>query len=199
MGILTQGRRLLDALFTRTQRQLLGLFFGQPERSFYLNEIVRRAGVGTGSVQRELARLSKAGLIVSRRIGNQRHYQADTRNPLFEDLCALARKTVGVIDCARLALEKLPSRPDLALLGAGEMEREPWAVRLLLVCDTPDDADIALAVEELARVIGRPVRAWPMDRRRFLDLVERDDVRLRSLLDGPKVILAGSVEPSRWR
>ena len=32
-----------DALFTRTQRQVLSLLFGNPDRSFYSNEIVRLA------------------------------------------------------------------------------------------------------------------------------------------------------------
>lgn len=32
-----------DALFTKAQQKLLALFFGQPDKSFYLNEVVRLA------------------------------------------------------------------------------------------------------------------------------------------------------------
>ena len=73
-------------MFTRTQRQVLSLLFGFPERSFYANEVVRLAGVGTGSVQRELARLSEAGLLTVKRIGNQKHYQANSESPIFSEL-----------------------------------------------------------------------------------------------------------------
>ena len=46
-----------DALFTKTQQRVLGLLYGKPEQSYYLNEIVRLAAVGKGSVNRELDKL----------------------------------------------------------------------------------------------------------------------------------------------
>ena len=70
-----------EALFSKTQRQVLGLLFGNPDRSFYAKEIVRFAGVGIGTVQRELEKLSGAGLLSVKRVGNQKHYQADRSSP----------------------------------------------------------------------------------------------------------------------
>ena len=65
------GRKsLADALFTKTQQRVLGVLFGQPERSFYASELIRAAGTGSGAAQRELAKLEESGLIVARRIGN---------------------------------------------------------------------------------------------------------------------------------
>lgn len=84
-----------EALFTRTQRRVLGLLFGQPERSFYANEIVRHAGAGIGAVQRELERLAKAGLLTVAWIGNQKHYQANRRSPVFREIVGLVRKTIN--------------------------------------------------------------------------------------------------------
>lgn len=81
-----------DALFTRTQRRILGLLFCNPERSHYANEIVRAARVGIGAALRELARLEAAGLVVVARIGNQKHFQANRHSPVFGELAGLARK-----------------------------------------------------------------------------------------------------------
>lgn len=81
-----------EALFTKTQRRILGLLFGSPERSHYANEIVRSARVGIGAAMRELNRLEAAGLVVVARIGNQKHFQANRRSPVFEELAGLARK-----------------------------------------------------------------------------------------------------------
>jgi len=39
---------LADALFSGTQQRVLGLLFGQPERSFYATELINLAGVGSG-------------------------------------------------------------------------------------------------------------------------------------------------------
>ena len=41
---------------------------------------------GSGAVQRELAQLQAAGLVTVRRVGNQKHYQADASAPIFEEL-----------------------------------------------------------------------------------------------------------------
>lgn len=82
-----------DALFTRTQQQVLGLLFSRPEQTFYLNEIVRLAGMGKGTVKRELERLRQAGLLTSERRGNQTHYQANADCPIFSELRGIVLKT----------------------------------------------------------------------------------------------------------
>ena len=65
----TNKTSLGEALFTKTQRRLLGLLFGNPDRSYYANEIVRFAGAGIGAVQRELERLESAHLVNASKIG----------------------------------------------------------------------------------------------------------------------------------
>jgi len=85
---------LADALFTRTQQRVLGLLFGQPSRSYYATELIGLAGVGSGAVQRELARLVASGLVTVRPLGNQKHYQANPDSPLFHELCAIVMRAL---------------------------------------------------------------------------------------------------------
>ena len=84
-----------EALFTKTQRRVLGLLFGAPERSFYANEVVRSAGVGIGAALRELDRLVASNLVLTARIGNQKHFQANRDAPVFEELRGIARKILA--------------------------------------------------------------------------------------------------------
>jgi predicted transcriptional regulator len=90
-----------DALFTSTQQRVLSLLFGQPSRSYYATELIGLAGVGSGAVQRELARLVGSGLVTVRPIGNQKHYQADPNSPLFHDLCSIAQKAMRLAEPRR--------------------------------------------------------------------------------------------------
>ncbi|MDA0892121.1 MAG: hypothetical protein O3C15_07350 [Proteobacteria bacterium] len=80
---------LSDALFTTTQQRVLALLFGQPDRSFFANEVIGLTGSGSGAVQRELKRLTDSGLVTSKRIGNQRHFQANRAAPIFSELSAI--------------------------------------------------------------------------------------------------------------
>ncbi|HEX9685047.1 MAG TPA: nucleotidyltransferase family protein [Burkholderiales bacterium] len=90
----TIKEELSETLFSKTQRGVLGLLFGNPERSFYTNEIVRHAQAGIGAVQRELERLVAAGLLTVSRLGNQKHYQANRQSLIFDEMAAIVSKTM---------------------------------------------------------------------------------------------------------
>lgn len=96
---------LSEALFTTTQQKVLGLLFGKPDQSFYANEIARWAQVGKGSLMRELDRLQRAGVLTMSRQGNQTHYQANPDCPIYVELLGIARKTFGIAEPLRQALQ----------------------------------------------------------------------------------------------
>ncbi len=52
-----ERRSVAEVLFTRTQRKILAILFGQPEQRYYGNELIRLAGVGTGSTRNFLQAL----------------------------------------------------------------------------------------------------------------------------------------------
>ena len=89
MGTTDSTSQLGAALFGKTQRALLALFYGHTESTFYLRQVVRTLGVGQGAVQRELSRWLDGGLLVRTRTGSQIHYQANAASPIFIELKAL--------------------------------------------------------------------------------------------------------------
>src|SRR5687767_5390191 len=94
-------------LFGRSMRAVLGLLFSHPERAFYLREIARAGGTSPSSLQRELAALTGAGLIVREARGREVYFRANPDSPLFEELRGIAVKTFGVADVVRGALAPL--------------------------------------------------------------------------------------------
>jgi len=102
---------IATALFSDSQSRVFRWLFGQPEREFHLSELRRLTGLGSASLQRELNRLAKAGLVVSERVGNLRRFKANSQSPVFGELVGLTRKTLGVEPMLREAL--LPLIPDL--------------------------------------------------------------------------------------
>ncbi|MGI8547806.1 MAG: transcriptional regulator, partial [Gemmatimonadaceae bacterium] len=131
--------RLADALFTKVQQRVLGILLGNPERSFYANEIIRLACSGTGAVQRELTRLQTGGLVTVSRVGNQKHFQANPAAPVFDELRALVLKTSGLADVLRSALAPLASGIHAAFVYGSLAKREDTAtsdVDLMVISDT---------------------------------------------------------------
>lgn len=97
------------ALFSEAQSRVLRWVFGFPDRSFHLSELRRLTGLGSASLQRELRRLAEAGLVSSEPVGNQRHFRANASSPIYDELIALTRKTLGVQPMLREALQALGS------------------------------------------------------------------------------------------
>ncbi|UCD37057.1 MAG: winged helix-turn-helix transcriptional regulator, partial [Fidelibacterota bacterium] len=85
--------RISRALFTKTQRAVLGLLFANVERAYHLRGILRESGIGQGTIQRELQRLTEAGIILREKQGQQVLYRANRNSPVFPELHGLIIKT----------------------------------------------------------------------------------------------------------
>ncbi|MCY4610510.1 MAG: transcriptional regulator [Gammaproteobacteria bacterium] len=129
---------LADALFTTTQQRVLALLFGQPDRSFYTQELIGLTGSGSGAVQRELQRLTSSGLVKMTPIGAQKHYQSNSDCPVFQELVGITRKTVAMAEPIRQALNPLADRIRLAMIYGSVARRTDTAasdIDLLVVAD----------------------------------------------------------------
>ena len=150
---------IADALFTTTQQRVLAFLYGQPSRSFFASELIELTGSGSGAVQRELERLSSSGLVKVTRIGKQKHYQANAKCAVFEELRGLIVKTVAMVGPIRQALVPLGDRVAMALVHGSVARGTDTAasdIDLLVVAD-------ALTLEELYSALA-PVEA-ALDRR----------------------------------
>ena len=107
---------LSAALFGQTRRAVLALLYSHPGQSYYLRQLVRSAGLGLGAAQREVKRLSDAGIIRRTLSGHQVFYQANSDCPIFEELKGLMAKTTGVADVLRAALTPLAARIRVAFI-----------------------------------------------------------------------------------
>lgn len=156
----TKNVSLGEALFTKTQRRVLGLLFGAPERSFYANEIVRFAGTGIGAVQRELARLESARLVTVSKIGNQKHYRANPEAPIFDELRGIVLKTFGVADHLRSALAPLAQRIRAAFVYGSVAKGSDTAssdIDVIVVSDDLSYPELMEALTQAEQEVGRPI------------------------------------------
>src|SRR5438067_951022 len=197
MGKLRVGGRsgLADALFTGTQQRVLGLLFGHPERSFYSAELIRRARCGSGAVQRQLARLEGAGLITARRIGSQKHYQANPDSPLFGELREIVRRTVGLAEPLRKALAPHANRIASAFVYGSIASGKDLAgsdVDLMIISDELTYADLFRGLETTGQAVGRTINPTVYTSREFAKRVKEGNAFVTKVLKLPKLWLIGS-------
>lgn len=95
---------VLAVLFPQVRAEVLRLLFADASRELHLRDLTRQSGLGLGTVQGELEKLSSSDLVTSRRDGNRRYYRANSTHPLFPDLQQLVLKTSGLRDVLADAL-----------------------------------------------------------------------------------------------
>ena len=195
-----RGASLADSLFTGTQQRVLGLLFGQPTRSYYANELIGMAGAGSGAVQRELARLARGGLLTVRPVGNQKHYQANRDSPLFDELCSIAEKTVGLAVPLREALRPLVPQIRAAFVYGSVAKRKDAAasdIDLMLISDTLTHSDTFAALEAATVRLGRTVNPTILSRQALAKRVKDKDAFATRVLSQPKIWLIGGEDDLR--
>lgn len=184
---------LAAALFTTTQQRLLALLYGEPARSFYFKELLRKTGLGVATVKRELDRMVEAGLLTRAVRGNQHHYQANPACPIHDELAAIVRKTLGIPQAIREALQPLADRIAQAFIFgsfAAGTDRPGSDIDLLVV------GEVTLA--ELARVLYPPQETLAREinpklyrPKEWQRMVANEDAFARELLRKPRIALIG--------
>jgi predicted nucleotidyltransferase len=183
------------ALFTPVQQRVLGLLYGQPERKYQGNELIRLAGSGTGAVHRVVTRLAEVGLVTVERVGNQKYYRANRESPVFEELRGLVAKTAGLAIPLREALAPLAKGIDAAFVYgslAKGTDRAGSDVDLMVLSRKLDYGKVYDALQKAEAVLGRTVNPnlmTPQEWRR--KRAERDSFAARVAAQ-PKIFVIGS-------
>lgn len=184
---------MMDLLFPATRQRLLAQLLLNPEECFHLRELARLTGSHAGTAGRELEKLVGVGLLLRTEQGNQVRYQADVRCPLFAELSAMFRKTLGMVPALREALLPLAGSIDVALVF-GSMARGTQSAGSdidLLVIGEVAFAELVQALYPAQQALQReinPVLYAPTEfRRRAGD----GDAFVRQFLDQPNVFLTG--------
>lgn len=82
---------MIEQLFgSKTRVKLLRLFYGNPNRPFYVREITRKIDEQINSVRRELANLLNIGIIISDTTNNRRlYYEVNQSYDFYKPLLAI--------------------------------------------------------------------------------------------------------------
>lgn len=185
---------IADALFTATQQRVLGLLYGQPERGFAVSEVISLAGIGSGSVQRELARLSASGLVTVCTDGGRKVYRANRDAPVYEELRSLVSKTLGIPEQLREALAPIADEVKLAVLFGSVAKGSATAssdVDLLLVADDLTLEEVLATLEPLEQRLGRRVDPTLYTSEELARRRRDRSPFLRKVLAGDHIVLIG--------
>ena len=183
----------LPPLFGKTRQALLALLYARADEEHLQESLIQLAGLGRGTVQRELEFLARAGVVRRTVRGRQVYFQSNPESPIYTELRGLVVKTSGVADALRMALAPVAGRIRAAFIFgsvAKQAERRGSDVDVMVI----GQVSFAEAFEALARAqkaIGREVNPSVYAPADFRAKVGANHHFLRTVLKGEKIFLIG--------
>ena len=193
MGINT-SRSDEARLFGVTRQRILTLLFSRPDERFYQRRIIQAVGLGSGTVQRDLERLTRAGILTRTAEGRQIYYQTNHRCAIFEELRALVRKTFGVAQVIKSALAPMLNRIRLAFVfGSMAKGTDTLAsdIDVFVVGDNVSLTHIASAMRKAQHELGREINPSVYPTGEFCRKLAEGQHFISSVVASRKIFLIG--------
>lgn len=184
---------LATLLFGAYRRAVLARLLLRPEESLHVRELAREIGKPAGTLLRELKALAEAGVLRSERVGNQLRFQADPRCPIYEDLRNILKKTVGVADVLREALEPLAPRIRAAFVYgsiASGQERAGSDVDLMVVGEVKL-GEVVAALQPAHEALTREVNPAVFPALEFQRKLAEGNAFVKDVAAGKKIFILG--------
>jgi predicted nucleotidyltransferase len=184
---------LSGALFGQTRRALLALLYGHPDEAYYLRQLARAGGLGLGAVQREVRRLTEAGILQRTVRGHQVYFQANSECPVFAELKGLMVKTAGAAEVLRAGLAPLAGQIKVAFIYgsmAGLRQKNASDVDLMVV-GTVSFGDVVAALNAAQDLLHREINPMVYSPAEFRSKLKARHHFLSSVLRNEKVFVVG--------
>lgn len=187
----------LEKLFgSKTRAKLLGLFFENPDKSYYVREITRVIEEQINSVRRELTNLNALGLVKIENYENKVYYSANMKHPFARPMTEIFSRK---IDTAQEVEVRRPTwadyiRPVENLLSALVVtNRLPGQDGLdLLIIGDDYQRKLTRWAEVVEKRQGKPLNYAIMSRE---DYLYRKSVRDRFIADVWSMKISETYDP----
>lgn len=158
----TSAPPLLPIFRSRLQGELLAATLLEPGREESLTELAHRLGADVGTVQREVSRLERAGILRTRRVGQARLASANPDSPIYASLAELVLRAFGPLQVVAEEFAGVERMDEIFLFGswaaryAGEEGSAPADLDVLVI-GRPSRDSLYEAARRAERRLGRPV------------------------------------------
>lgn len=190
---------MVEQLFgSKTRVKLLQLFYGNPNRSYYVREITRKIDEQINSVRRELANLLSIGIISSETTNNKLYYEVNQKyefyKPLSQIFGGVAISGSVTTDADEDTNEPIPV--DLKALGhvelalfTGQFTRDERSGIDFLIVGDINQTQLNKFVADLESKEGKEIRYACMTPKEYRYREQINDRFLAKVIESKKQIL----------
>lgn len=189
----------LQATFASPAMARLLLYFAlHPDEPLHIRELYRRTGLGMASLQKELDRFQRLGIIEKGREGRLLVYRLNLASERWRALRALVRQLADPSEVLREAFTGVPGVEAAFVFGSQARgdTRPDSDVDLLVVADEPASRAVQDPLSEAESLMGRDVDVITYSPAGLRERMRAGNDFLRRVSREPKQWIAG--EPRAW-
>lgn len=185
---------LSSLLFSEYRKRILGLLLLHPNTSYHMRELARLTSTASGTLHKELVKLTAGGILQSKKVGNQVHYSANTQCRIFSELASILRKTSGLTDVVAEALVGVKDQITLAFIYGSIARGEEQAasdVDIMLI-GALSFGDAVTALYACQSTLQREITPVVYSVDEFNRRLQQQDSFLNDVLAKPKLFIIGN-------
>jgi len=183
---------LVDIVSSRVKAEILRLLFGLRQPELHLRDLVRQSGLSLGTVQQELRRLTRVGVVTARKDGNRVYYRANVQHPVHRDLRSLVLKTDGLAGVLDHALQDDQVVLAFVFGSVARDETHAGSDVDLMVIGTVGLRRLTHLLSGVADRLGREINPHILTPEEFKERHHQGDHFVTSVLNSPKLFVKGT-------
>ena len=189
---------MIEITKSKTKIAILGLFFNEPAGEFYLRQLESITGYSVGNIRREMMKLEKSGLFLSRIMGKMKLYRLNVAHPLYNEIKNIVRKTIGIEGRLKEIIKKYQDIRFAFIYGsfAGGKEKALSDIDLIVIGGM-DFKGIKTDIYEYQSKIGREINSIIYSPEEFLSKFNSGNHFIRTIIKEPKIFLKGAEDEFR--
>jgi len=180
----------MNKIFGKLREKILSLLFLNESEEFYVREIASIINSSPMGALKELEKLEKEGIIVSRQKGRLRLFKVNKENPTHKELQGLIIKSFGVVDLLKDSLFEIKGIKEAFIYGSiakGEFDYKSDID--LFIIGQVDYQELNKKVDDLQKNLRREINIDLMKVQEFQKKLKEKDPYIIDIQNNKKIYL----------
>jgi len=184
---------MINILKSKLRAKLLALYFFRPDAELYLSELARVIKADPMNLSRELSKLEKENIFISRMSGKQKYYKLNKNYLFYGELKNIVAKTVGVESSLTKILKGERTIKFCFIYGsyAAGADKADSDIDLFIISESSAVDRAADKISGLEKKIGREINYRFFSEADFKKAVAEKNSFILNIIKNKKIFLIG--------
>lgn len=183
---------ILQITKSKLRKELLNLYFTNPDKKYYLRELERILDFSVGNIRRELIKLKNTGLFLVEKKGNLTYYYLNKSYPLLSEIKSIVLKTAGAPGELKESLKKMKGIEYAFIYGSfAKVEEKENSDIDLLIIGKVDESKLIDKIKILEKKLQREIIFTLYEKNDFIKKKKEGNPFILEVIKEKKIFLIG--------